>query len=487
MIGHAYSIYINSYPFHVSSMKQPRISKSMLIADLFICCVWLICIMHNIGDFWCGPVVWVVPLLRIWLSFLTYRRSRMALAPIIMLSFLVLGALLGRAKAGFALFVQPGLFMMQVVPLFFGESVITEDNIHEIGSTMSEHTALIGIIVSVWLILLPLGLYIYRRFRKEIVPSSFSVKKRIGLYAFLIGSLLVETFIVTDFRYIHIAILMFIPVIFNGGKLEGLITQGEKAFLIFLLLLEVACICALDYSPASVVMVMVFPTAFYAIACKLVDKDVLYCDVLMIISASVLFLMGQYEINMYRIVLLLLSLALTAVVIMRFAISTRKCWTAAAVYVMTAVVLPILSIGYNPYSVLEASRVMHYDDYEYSPNGLMLVKGKEGYGIRDRYGLILPAEYDWIEHLIPSKPYCKVEKDGFWLIYDIVKQELLSEEQFTDVVPCGELAYKLESPSGDRYLLIPYRYSRFDDGCVAEIADQLPSERKDSRIMGRWW
>jgi len=469
-------------------MEHSRFSKSMLIADLFICCIWLIFIMHNsMGTVWCRPAVWAAPLLRIWLSFLTYRRSRMALAPIIMLSLLTLGSLLGRAMSGFALFVQPLLLMLQVVPQLFGESVITADNMQEVWSAMSDNTALIGIVVSVWLILLPLGIYIYRSFRKETVPSSFSVRKRVGLYAFLVGTFLVETFVVTDFRYVHIAILLFIPVIFNGGKLGGLITEGEKVFLIFLLLLEVACICALDYSLASVIMVMVFPAAFYTMGCRIAGKDIVYCDVLMIISASVLFIWGQYEINMYRLVLLLLSLALTAIVMMRFAISTRKYWTAAAVYVMVAVILPILSIGYNPYSVLEAGRVMHYDDYRYSPNGLMMVKGKDGYGIRDRYGLILPAEYDWIEHLIPSKPYCKVKKDGHWLIYDIERQELLSEEQFTDVMQCGELAYKLQSPSGDRYLLVPDRYSRFNDDCVAEIVDQLPSERKDSRIMGRWW
>lgn len=468
-------------------MEHSRLSKSMLIADLFICCVWLVFIMHNsIGTVWCRPAVWAAPLLRIWLSFLTYRRSRMALAPILMLSLLTFGSLLGRAMSGFALFVQPLLLMLQVVPQLFGESVITADNMQEVWSAMSGNTALIGIGVSVWLILLPLGIYIYHSFRKETVPSSFSVRKRVGLYAFLVGTFLLETFVVTDFRYLHIAILMFIPVVFNGGKLEGLITQGEKVFLIFLLLLEVACICALDYSLASVIMVMVFPVAFYTMNCRIAGKDIVYCDVLMIISASVMFIWGQYEINMYRLVLLL-SLALTAIVMMRFAISTRKYWTAAAVYVMVAVILPILSIGYNPYSVLEAGRVMHYDDYRYSPNGLMMVKGKNGYGIRDRYGLILPAEYDWIEHLIPSKPYCKVKKDGHWLIYDIERQELLSEDQFTDVMQCGELAYKLQSPSGDRYLLVPYRYSRFDDGCVAEIVDQLPSERKDSRIMGRWW
>lgn len=469
-------------------MEHSRFSKTMLVADLSVCCIWLILVMHNsIDTVWCRPAVWAAPLLRIWLSFLTYRRSRMALAPIIMLSLLTLGALLGRAMSGFALFVQPLLLMLQVVPQLFGESVITADNMQEVWSAMSDNTALIGIVVSVWLILLPLGIYIYRSFRKEIVPSSFSVRKRVGLYAFLVGTFLVETFVVTDFRYVHIAILLFIPVIFNSGKLEGLITEGEKFFLIFLLLLEVAYICALDYSLASVIMVMVFPAAFYTMGCRNAGKDIVYCDVLMILSASVLFICGQYEINMYRLVLLLFSLALTAIVMMRFAISTRKYRTAAAVYVMVAVILPILSIGYNPYSVLEAGRVMNYDDYRYSPNGLMMVKGKEGYGIRDRYGLILPAEYDWIDHLIPSKPYCKVEKDGHWLIYDIERQKLLSEEQFTDVVPCGELVYRLESAKGDKYLLIPYRYSRFNDGCVAEIVDQLPSEHKDSRIMGRWW
>lgn len=194
----------------------------MLVADLSVCCIWLIFIMHNsIGTVWCRPAVWAAPLLRIWLSFLTYRRSRMALAPIIMLSLLTLGSLLGRAMSGFALFVQPLLLMLQVVPQLFGESVITADNMQEVWSAMSGNTALIGIVVSVWLILLPLGIYIYRCFRKETVPSSFSVRKRVGLYAFLVGTFLVETFVVTDFRYVHIAILLFIPVIFNGGKLEG--------------------------------------------------------------------------------------------------------------------------------------------------------------------------------------------------------------------------------------------------------------------------
>lgn len=43
--------------------------------------------------------------------------------------------------------------------------------------------------------------------------------------------------------------------------------------------------------------------------------------------------------------------------------------------------------------------------------------------------LILPIDrYNRIELLTPSKPYCKVRKDGKWQIYDIERQELVSDE-----------------------------------------------------------
>ena len=142
---------------------------------------------------------------------------------------------------------------------------------------------------------------------------------------------------------------------------------------------------------------------------------------------------------------------------------------------MIAIILPILSIGYNPYSVLEASRVLHYDDYEYSPNGLMMVEGKDGYGIRDRYELILPAEYLDVELLMSHKPYCKVETRDGWQIYDIVKQELLSEDVFTAVVPYGEFSFLLKSDKGDKFLIMPTSYSRFNDKMVAVISEQPPT------------
>jgi len=91
--------------------------------------------------------------------------------------------------------------------------------------------------------------------------------------------------------------------------------------------------------------------------------------------------------------MLLLSLALMAVAVIRFAIDTKKNWASAGLYVMIALVMPIFCLGYNPYSVLEGSRAWHFDKYGYSQNGLLCVSNGTIGGLRDRYGIILPLEY----------------------------------------------------------------------------------------------
>lgn len=461
----------------------------MLCADLSVCCIWLLCVIHGVenGPLWCRPVIWAVPLLRKWLSFLIYRCSRMALTPpIVMLTLLTVGSLSGMALSGNALFVQPVLVLLRTVPEFFGESLITADNIQEIWWSMSRCDVKIGIISSVWLILMPLGIYIWRCVHKENVPSIFGLAKRVGLCAYISATVIVVSMIVTVFRYSFVSVfilglfLMLIPVIFNKGKLEGLFTKGEQTFVMTLIILGIAYTCGIDYSDASTIAVLALPALFYALVCRCISREIEYKDILTVLTASFLFVCSQYAISMYRVILLLMSLGLMSVVLIRLVCSTGRHWTAAAVYVMMAVLLPVFSLGYNPYSVLDAGKVRHYDGYEYSPNGRMLISGRDGVGIRDRYGLILPAEYERVEHLIPSKPYCKVMKDGEWMIYDIVRQELLSEERFTEVIPFGEYSYRLDSASGTKYLIIPMLYSRYHNDSIAHISDQPPTGQTDS-------
>lgn len=114
---------------------------------------------------------------------------------------------------------------------------------------------------------------------------------------------------------------------------------------------------------------------------------------------------------MVRILLLLTSLAMMAIPVIRFAIDTKKSWASAGLYIVVALIMPTFCLGYNQYSVMEASRAWHFDKYYGSPDGILCVRAGDTGGLRDRYGVILPIDrYNRIEILTPSKPYCKVRK-----------------------------------------------------------------------------
>lgn len=461
-------------------MKHSRFSKFMLVADLTLCCIWLMCLINGASNgMWVYSSLWIMPLMRMWLSFLIYRRSRMALAPLSVLTLATISLLAGRARLAFPVYVDPLLTLLRAVPPLFGEHVITSGTMSDIWLRSADHKVFIGLIVSVWVIMIPWAIFMFRCFRKENVKSPFTLRKRIGLCAAVTAIVFIESFVVAHFYYSHVSVLvlclllMLMPVIFNGGKLEGMLSKGEQAFILILLLLGSAYTSGINYSQASIVTTIALPAAFFAIFSWIMDCKIRYNDVVTMISASVLFEFSQYHIGMFRILMLLISLGMMAVPIIRLAVSTRRVWTAAAVYVATAVLLPVFCIGYNPYSVLDAGRVGPFDGYEYSRNGLMLVKGKDGMGIRDRYELILPAEYEDVELLISHKPYCKVETVDGWKIYDIVRQELLTEEVFTEVIPYGKFTFLLKSEEGDKYLIIPLTYSRFNDSKVAVISSHL--------------
>lgn len=141
--------------------------------------------------------------------------------------------------------------------------------------------------------------------------------------------------------------------------------------------------------------------------------------------------------------------------------------------------MPLFCLGYNPYSVLEAQREWHFDKYSWSENGLLCVRRGDVGGLRDRYGVILPIEYDRIELLTSSKPYCKVRKNRMWQIYDIERHELVSDEWFEEVIQCDEYVYRLKSQNGDKYMTIQWYYSRYDEEQSAVISDELPAKKEE--------
>ena len=464
-------------------MDNSRFSKITHIADLIICSVWLLLVAHEeISGWMINPFILLFPALRIWISFLMKRQSKLMIVPIVVLALLASCMFLDRSPR-YLLFVGPWETLLTSIGALFSIDSVHSIEFQELVGNVCKN--ILSIVGYIWLVIYPLAVYIYKRAKKQLTPGTIGIWKCIGLCAYIFGCTIVSSIVlsVSDKTTIGMAVLAFmlmlIPIIFYRNNIKEMFTRGEVVYLLTLAMFTVGYVCGIGLELKSAITVCTLPAAFFALMNWYVRRETAYKDILLIVGASVVFWCAQYTTNMVRISMLLLSLALMAVAVIRFAIDTKKNWAGAGLYVMIALVMPVFCLGYNPYSVLEASRAWHFDKYYGSPDGILCVRAGDTGGLRDRYGVILPINrYNRIELLTPSKPYCKVRKDGKWQIYDIERQELVSDEWFEDVIPCDEYVYRLKTQNGDKYLSLRWYYNP-DGEQTAMIVDEMPVKNEE--------
>lgn len=464
-------------------MEKSLFSKITHIADLVICSVWLLLVVHEDISVWMiNPFILLFPALRIWISFLMKRQSKLMIVPIVVVALLASCMLLDRSPK-YRLFIGPWETLQTSICALLGMDTVHSVEFREVSGDVCKNIP--SIVGYVWLVIFPLVVYIYKKAKKQLVPGTMGIGKCLGMCAYIFGCTIVSS-IVLSVCYktsIGMAVLAFmlilIPAIFYHNNIKNIFTRGEVAYLLTLAMFTVGYLCGIGLELKSAITVCTLPAAFFALMNWYIRRETTYKDILLIVGASVVFWCAQYTTNMVRISMLLLSFALMAVAVIRFAIDTKKNWASAGLYVMIALVMPVFCLGYNPYSVLEAGRAWHFDKYYGSPDGILCVRAGDTGGLRDRYGVILPVDrYDRIELLTPSKPYCKVRKDGKWQIYDIERQELVSDEWFEDIIPCDEYVYRLKSQNGDKYLSLHWHYNP-DDVQTAKIVDEMPVKTEE--------
>ena len=459
-------------------MDNSRFSKITHIADLVICSMWLLLVAHkDISGWMINPFILLFPTLRIWISFLMKRQSKLMIVPIVVLALLTSCMFLDRSPR-YLLFVGPWETLLTSIGALFVMNSVRSVEFHELLGEVCKN--ILSIVGYIWLVIYPLAVYIYKRAKKQLTPGTMGIWKCIGLCAYFFCCTIVSS-IVLSISYtttigmaVLVLMLMLIPSIFYHNNIKEIFSRGEVAYLLTLAIFAVGYVCGIGLELKSAITVCTLPAAFFALMNWYARREITYKDILLIVGASVVFWCAQYTINMVRILLLFTSLAMMAIPVIRFAIDTKRSWASAGLYMMIALIMPVFCLGYNPYSVLEASRVWHFDKYAYSKNGLLCVSNGTIAGLRDRYGVILPLEYDCIELLDSSKPYCKVGKNRMWQIYDIERHELVSDEWFEEVVQCDEYVYRLKSKDGDKYMTIQWYYNRYDEEQSAVISDELP-------------
>ena len=149
------------------------------------------------------------------------------------------------------------------------------------------------------------------------------------------------------------------------------------------------------------------------------------------------------------------------------------------VFLLAAVVVPVLSLGYNPYSAMEASRSGdEFVGYRHGEKGLMWVRSSKGFGLRDRYGIIIPAQYTQIEFLDNMKPYVKVkEGTNEWGLYDIERKEYITTEYYENIELYGKNIIRLQKDSCYHYMNYEEFYNWDSEEAQHVFTDTIPKQQ----------
>lgn len=412
--------------------RMKRIEKSVLCADVALCSLGMLVFVHNQPFY---PIVYFLCLLRVWLSFLLYRRSTMALYPIVLLGV-------------FGLFVPLGFRSMDLTPFVQASEALLSFFGGDGRGTVSGWTgqasadgcrmtvkAVVAFVGYAWLVVLPLAHYLCLHVKKRTVKTQWSTRKCMLLCAYLVGSFIAVVMcygrlgLGTQYAAhlcMVLLILALVPIIFNRGKLRGLLARYEIAFLLVMAVFVASYLSGVSITSRSAVAVVMLPMVCYMIGNWYYRRKVAYRDMALVLFGMVVFWMAQYLTGVWRIICLLLSAILMLVPVMRMVRFSGKRGEGAVLFVLMAWLVPVMSIGYNPYTVLDAGRWHDADEY----NGMLYVRSEKGVGLRDRYGIVLPAEYRRIDN-VELKDYTLkvwgVDEQGEWeqKLYDIRRKEFV--------------------------------------------------------------
>ena len=455
-------------------MNKTTLPKIQLGIDLSLCSMCLLLTLHNYTFALTMYLFWM---LRIWTSLLMYRRSSMAVYSIGMSAIVcllvfpfspyIIGMLQDVVKVVTSLFGGDGRMLVHEIRMDARD-----------GEYWNALCNVVGCITYLWLVVSPLVQYIVLSVKKRVVQSSWSMRRSLLLCLYLVGVMfLVVISGYKDFLSFLVAALgvYALPYLFKEIDLKHLLTRGEASYIMLLVVLIACYIAGSDISRQAVVAVVSLPAVCYAIWNDSCGRRPPYQEITLVVLGSMTFWMAQYTTDMLRILLLLLSLGLIGVVLGKFVNATHRKWRGVVLYLFVAFIVPISCLGYNPYSGMHVSRHYDYVGYLWGERGLMRVYGRDGFGLRDRYGMVTPLQRGSIEFIDSWKPFVKIGSRGLgWNLYDIERQEFITDVLYEDIQPYGENVIRLQKDSCYHYVVYEKYYSWGDEKMQYVVTDSIP-------------
>lgn len=457
--------------------KKTTYQKLQLGIDLTLCSLCLLLTLH---DYTFSAAMCFLWILRIWTSMLMYRRSTMAVYSI------GLSAIVGLLAFSFSSCITViALDAAKVVISFFdsdGRMLVYGiwEDARECGYIRTVHH-IVGCLTYLWLVVCPLIQYICLYAKQRLVQSSWSRRSSLLLCLYIVGVMCL--ILISGYRsFVHLFIAAWgvyaLPYLFKEIDFRRLFTRGEASYIMLLLVLVACYISGSRISRQAVVAVVALPAVCYAIFNYACSRRPVYREIALVVLGSMTFWLAQYTTNMFRVLLLILSLGLMGIAVGMFVNATQRKWKGLALFLLAAFVVPISSIGYNPYSVMDASRMGDdFVGYHLGYKGLLRVRGRDGLGLRDRYGIVIPAQYGAITFLDEMKPYAKVSDNKQWKgwdLYDVERKELITDEAYDNIHLYGKNVIRLQKDSYNLYMKYKGYYNWSSEAAQYVITDTIP-------------
>ena len=223
---------------------------------------------------------------------------------------------------------------------------------------------LIAFLWILWMWLIPVLVYVSQYFRKEVVSHNYSRKELLAVA--LVNDRVGRLF------------LTLVALVFTAMQ-AGCVTNERITFWVLLIV----------------------PLIAYRQVNLYAGRRVKWPEYALLLFSMWVFNRAQFYCNEERIVRLAISHATVLGVTVWMFAKSRRLTVAVATFLLVAIVLPNIALGYNIYTSLDGHRNRNYVDYIVRQGVFFTVNERDSrhwlWGLRDRYGAIIPCEFDTLE------------------------------------------------------------------------------------------
>lgn len=424
-------------------MKFNIYNGKMFIADLIITSIWSLFAMKSMP--WLDGAILAVIVMRLILSFQLYEESDWSGYCAIVFTGLY--------------FITPnhftGGFSHAVTDMmYYAANVVDREFAHDIilhpdsnGFTVC-HTTL-WIILSVWLTVLPIisaatsrKLFTFPKWSWINIALLF-VTVTAGLY----GYTLTYGYLYTSWVILSCFLPEIVWVFRYGAKCslatELLQNRPLMLYLSFVSLFAIAFVVGFrNVYTLKFIGLIVFPALFYVLLAKSSGvRQIPTFDTIIMSVCGALYWFCMEQDATVRVIALVAAAIITACIGIRLISRTSSRFAGLALLIGVTMVLCPTLLGMNPYKMLDARHTRLYMKNAEAFNGLFVTDNNAGeYGLRDRYGAILPMKYCSIDVLYPGQ-----------------QNILCCEEIFTDNAarPVNERLYTFFDLKTGKFIEIP--------------------------------